>query len=94
MTMSSYHLSLQRYDSVEVTIIFYKRAFDYTGISNVDGVNHRGRKSEELRLSPARLCDPGVNISGPQFVHLQSGDPTATSTHTPVYSLPVLERTV
>lgn len=59
MTMSFYHLSLQRYYSVQVTIIFYKRELDYIDIYNMDGINQRGRKSEELCFSPAQLCEPG-----------------------------------
>lgn len=48
MTMSFNHLRLQRHYSVQVTIIFYKRGFDYIDIYNMDGINHRGRKSEGL----------------------------------------------
>lgn len=95
MTMSFYHLSLQRYYSVQVTIIFYKRKLDYIDIYNMGGINQRGWKSEELCFSPAQLCEPGevvhhLWVSVCSFVTC-GGEPTATSTPTPVYLLPVLK---
>lgn len=94
MTMSFYHLSLQRYYSVQVTIIFYKRKLDYIDIYNMDGINQRGWKSEELCFSPAQQCEPEVvqhlwvSVCSPAMC---GGEPTATSTPTTVYLLPVLK---
>lgn len=49
MTMSFYHLSLQRYYSVQVTIRFYKREFDYIDIYNMDVVKKKAQGLEVRR---------------------------------------------
>lgn len=73
MTMSFYHLSLQRYYSVQVTIIFYRRELDYIDIYNMDGINQRAG-SQKSYVSVLLSCvnlEKLFNISGSQFVHLQ-----------------------
>lgn len=60
MTMSFYHLSLQRQYSVQVTIIFYKRELNYTDIYNMMGwITGAGSQKSYVSV-PARLCGPGV----------------------------------
>lgn len=56
-TMSFYHRSLQRYFSVQVTIIFYKRELDNTDIEKMNVVK---KKVQELgvrgAMFPSWLC--------------------------------------